>query len=75
MKEFNYKIVEHIATLSKTESEKGTFTKEINLVSFGGAEPKYDIRSWQRKGDEEKMFKGITLDKEEFEALKQAVLR
>ena len=76
MKEFNYKIVEHIATLSKTKGKSATFTKELNLISFDGAEPKYDIRLWQRSGDSDvKMLKGIALDKEEFEELKQAVLR
>ena len=45
-KEFNFKIVENIAILSKTENKKATYTKEINLISFGGAEPKYDIRLW-----------------------------
>lgn len=76
MKEFNYKIVEHIATLGKTECKSATFTKELNLISFDGAEPKYDIRLWQHSGDSDvKMLKGITLDKEEFEALKKAIMR
>lgn len=76
MKDFNYEIVEHIATLSKSEGKTAMLTKEINLVSFNGSEPKYDIRVWQHiEGAEPKMLKGITLDKEEFEALKEAVLR
>lgn len=76
MKDFNYEIVEHIATLSKSEGKTAMLTKEINLVSFNGSEPKYDIRTWQHiEGADPKMLKGITLDKEEFEALKKAVLR
>ena len=76
MKEFKYKIVERIAVLSETEGKSATFTKELNLISFNGGKPKYDIRQWEHKDNEEpKMYKGITLDEEEFEALKKAILR
>ena len=44
-------IVRQIAVLS--ENERG-YTKEINLVSWNGAEPKYDIRNWHP--DREKCF-------------------
>ena len=53
-------IVESIAVLS--ENEKG-FTKEINLVCWNGAEPKFDIRNWHP--GREKSGKGITLTKDE----------
>ncbi|MBM9832765.1 hypothetical protein IAG15_16590, partial [Enterococcus faecalis] len=43
MAEFSFEIVEKFFVLS--ENEKG-WTKELNRVSFNGAEPKYDIRSW-----------------------------
>ena len=36
MSEFKFEIVEHLLTLS--ESDKG-WTKELNRVSFNGAEP------------------------------------
>lgn len=36
-------IVRPITVLS--ENERG-YTKEINLVSWNGAEPKFDIRNW-----------------------------
>ena len=42
-KRITCEIVETIAVLS--ENEKG-YTKEINLVSWNGAEPKLDIRNW-----------------------------
>ena len=61
-------IVEPIAVLSK--NEKG-YTKEINLVSWNGAEPKFDIRNWHpgraRSG------KGITLTKDEIINLMDAM--
>lgn len=57
-------IVETIAVLS--ENDKG-FTKEINLVSWNGAEPKYDIRTWHP--GRVKCGKGITLTIEETRSL------
>ncbi|MCD3491214.1 YdbC family protein [Streptococcus equi] len=60
MSEFTFKIEEHLLTLS--ESDKG-WTKELNRVSFNGAEPKWDIRTWSP--DHTKMGKGITLTNEE----------
>lgn len=68
MKEIENKIVKEIAVLSKSESG---YTKEINLVSWNGAEPKYDIRSWSPK--REKCGKGITLTETETEKLLAAL--
>ncbi|PZO93478.1 YdbC family protein [Streptococcus halichoeri] len=68
MSEFTFSIEEHLLTLS--ESEKG-WTKELNRVSFNGAEPKWDIRSWSP--DHAKMGKGITLTNDEFEQLVKAL--
>ena len=39
---FTYDVVEKIAVLS----EKNDTTKELRLVSYRGAKPKYDLRSW-----------------------------
>ncbi len=60
MAELNYEIVEALAVLS--ESSKG-WTKELNLVSWNGREPKYDIRDWAP--GHEKMGKGVTLSEAE----------
>ena len=60
MPEFTYEIVESVAVLS--ENPKG-WTKELNLISWNGRDPKYDIREWAP--DHEKMGKGVTLSKEE----------
>ena len=57
MKEIQYEIVKEIAVLSKGDSG---YTKEINLISWNGREPKYDIRSFSP--NREKCGKGITLN-------------
>ena len=69
-KDFKYEIVKEIGVLS--EGSKG-WRKELNLVSWNGAEPKYDLRDWAP--EHEKMGKGITLTDEEAEKLKQLLDR
>jgi hypothetical protein len=66
--EFSYEIVEEIAVLS--ENPKG-WRKELNLVSWNGRAPKFDLRVWSP--GHEKMGKGVTLSNEEFAALKQTL--
>lgn len=63
-KEITYEIAEEIAVLS--ESNSG-WRKELNLVSWNGADPKYDIRDWAP--NREKMGKGVTLTAEELNTL------
>lgn len=67
-KNITCEIVRPIAVLS--ENERG-FTKEINLVSWNEAEPKYDIRTWHPR--REKCGKGITLTGDEIVALYDAL--
>ena len=67
--EFSYEIIEEIAVLS--ENNKG-WRKELNLVSWNGRPPKFDLRDWAP--DHEKMGKGLTLTNEEFEALQKAIV-
>ena len=43
--------------------------KELNLISWNGREPKYDIIDWDP--EHKKMGKGVTLSQEEFDKLKQ----
>jgi hypothetical protein len=66
--DFRYDIVEEIGVLS--ENAKG-WRKELNLISWNGATPKYDIREWAP--EHEKMGKGVTLTKEELEVLKKLI--
>ena len=65
MADFKYEIIEEIGILS--ENAKG-WRKELNLISWNGGAPKYDIREWAP--DHEKMGKGVTLTEEELSALK-----
>lgn len=66
MADFQYEIVEELGVLST--GPKG-WTKELNLISWNGREPKYDIRDWAP--EHAKMGKGVTLSDEEIEALKK----
>ena len=66
--DFKYDIAEEIGVLS--ENAKG-WRKELNLISWNGATPKYDIREWTP--NHEKMGKGVTLTKEELETLKKLI--
>ncbi len=63
--EISFEIIETLGVLST--STKG-WTKELNLISWNGREPKYDIREWSSEHD--KMGKGVTLSKDELDALK-----
>ena len=62
--DITYEIIMQLGVLST--SSKG-WTKELNLVSWNGTKPKYDIRDWSPEHD--KMGKGITLTEAEVEAL------
>jgi hypothetical protein len=66
MPDIKYDIIEEIGVLA--ENSKG-WRKEINLISWNGGEPKYDIRDWAP--EHEKMGKGTTLTKEEIMKLKE----
>ncbi|MBO5137893.1 MAG: YdbC family protein [Spirochaetaceae bacterium] len=64
--DFSFQITQNFGILSQG---KGGWNMELNMVSWGGRDPKYDIRSWSP--DHKKMGKGITLTKEELQSLKQ----
>lgn len=66
MAEIKFEIKETVGTLST--SPKG-WNKELNLISWNGKEPKYDLRDWAP--DHEKMGKGVTLTVEDLKALKE----
>ena len=69
MPDIKFEIINNIGVLS--ESSKG-WTKELNLISWNGREPKYDIRDWDP--EHQKMGKGVTLTEEELKGLKQLLL-
>ena len=64
MADIKFEIKEELGVLS--ESAKG-WTKELNLISWNGAEAKYDLRDWSP--NHEKMGKGITLTADEVQEL------
>lgn len=64
MKNIQFEVVKEIAVLSVSDSG---YTKEINLISWNGKEPKYDIRSFSP--NREKCGKGITLTETEAKCL------
>lgn len=64
MAEFKYEIQESLGVIS--ESSNG-WTRELNLISWNGGNPKYDIRDWAP--EHEKMGKGIGLTRDDLESL------
>jgi len=66
MADFSYEVIEEIGVLSTSGSG---WTKELNLVSWNGRPPKFDIRDWSP--DHEKMGKGVTLTNDDIKVLKE----
>ena len=64
MGDVKYEIMQEIGVLS--ENSKG-WRKELNLVSWNGKPPKFDLRDWAP--DYEKMGKGTTLTNDELKKL------
>jgi len=64
-KEVKHEIIAKLGTLSVSRSG---WQKELNLVSWNGEKTKYDIRQWS--SDHKVMSKGISLSREEAEALR-----
>lgn len=69
MADIKFEIIEKVGVLS--ESAKG-WKKELNLISWNGNDPKYDIREWSEEHD--KMGKGVTLTKDELRELKRILV-
>ena len=66
--EVMFEIKKHIGVI--TEHPTG-WKKELNLVSWNGNAPKYDIRDWSP--DHEYMSRGITLAKTEMKRVVELV--
>ena len=60
-------VIKKIVVLN--DSDAG-YTKELNLVSWNGREPKYDLRTWSPEGI---ALKGLTLTEEEAKELYKAL--
>ena len=65
--QINYEVIEKCGVIAE---RNGGYNLELRYVSWNGAEPKYDIRTWKTKDDgTEVCGKGITLSGEELENL------
>ena len=60
-------VIRKIAVLNGSEAG---YTKELNLVSWNGREPKIDLRTWSPEGI---ALKGLTLTEEEAKELYKAL--
>lgn len=66
MDKFSFSIEGSLGTLNVNESG---WRKELNIVSWNGREPKFDIRDWAPEKD--RMGRGVTFTKEEIRKLKE----
>jgi len=64
MAEVTFEITKELGVIS--ENARG-WTRELNMVSWNGHEPKYDIRDWNP--DHTRMSKGISMTEEEMQKL------
>lgn len=63
MSDFSYNIIQNITTIS----QRGTWSLELNLISWGGRPATFDLRKWNE--DHSRMSKGISLTRDEVKAL------
>ena len=66
--EITFEIKEHIAVINTSETG---WTREVNLVSWNGTNPKVDVREWDP--DHKRMSRGITLTETEAEKFARAI--
>ena len=69
MREITSEIIEPIAVLS--ESDTSGWRKELNVISWNGRPPVYDIRSWSPEHD--RSGRGVTLTDKEMNVLTAAM--
>lgn len=66
--DISFEIVEHIGVISQNQHG---WAKELNVVSWNGKRPKFDIRDWSP--DHTHMSRGLTLSEHEMKNLKDIV--
>lgn len=65
---FSWEVVEALGNFSE---ERKNYTRELNLISWNGAKPVYDIRGWRVGKDGIKHpLKGLSLSKDELIVLR-----
>lgn len=62
--DISMKLIRTVGTLS--ENEKG-WKKQLKVISWNDAEPKYDLRAWNP--EEDRSGKGLTMTHDELKAL------
>ena len=60
-------VIKKIALISGSETG---FRKELNIVSWNGREPKYDLRNWSPEGIP---LRGVTLTEDEAKELRKVL--
>lgn len=68
--DFSFEITKSLGEIAQS---KGGWAMELNMVSWGGRDPKYDIRSWSP--DHQKMGKGITMTHDEIISLQKLLAK
>lgn len=71
MADVDYQILKNLVTFPAEGN--GVFHKELNLISWRGRMPKYDLRSWT--DDRSAMTKGITLTEEQMKEVAATALK
>lgn len=67
---FSYDVKKNCGVIANRKND----TIELRFISYGGKEPKYDIRLWYTDdNDEERLGKGVTLTREELQTLRDLI--
>lgn len=51
-------------------SQDGNITKELNFIKWDDNKPVFDLRVWKRENGKEQLQKGIVLNEQEIETLR-----
>lgn len=73
MAQMDYQIIKTLVVFPPEGNGVFFFHKELNLISWNGRMPKYDLRSWT--DNHETMTKGITLTEEQMKEIAFTVLK
>lgn len=64
---YDYNIIRKIGVLSVSRVNGHRWSKELNIISWNGHDPKFDIREWNN--DHTMMKRGITLTRDELKKI------
>lgn len=67
---FTYEITRPISVLS----QRGNLTMELNLISYDGKDPVFDLRKWRTTNEGRRMQKGVTMTRDELLALRDVLI-